>query len=78
MKVKILGTGCPKCQKLAQIVSDVAAKNNITIRMEKVTDIDDIMTYDIMMTPGLVVNGVVKSSGKLPKNDQILAWLKEE
>ncbi|RMH69470.1 MAG: thioredoxin family protein [Gemmatimonadetes bacterium] len=77
MEVKILGTGCPKCQKLAQMVTDVAKKNNITIDMEKVTEIDDIMAYNIMMTPGLVINGEVKSAGKLPKNDQILTWLKE-
>lgn len=77
MEVKILGTGCPKCQKLAQMVTDVAEKNNIAIDMEKVTEIDDIMSYNIMMTPGLVINGELKSAGKLPKNDEILTWLKE-
>ncbi len=77
MEVKILGTGCPKCKKLAQMVTDVVEKNNIAIEMEKVTEIDDIMKYNIMMTPGLMINGEVKSAGKLPKNEQILSWLKE-
>ena len=77
MDVKILGTGCPKCNQLAKKVGEVAEKNGIAINMEKVTNIDDIMSYNIMMTPGLVVNGEVKSSGKIPKDEQILAWLRE-
>ena len=76
MDVKILGAGCPKCQKLGQRVAEVAEKNGIAIALEKVTDIKDIMTYNIMMTPGLVIDGEVKSSGKLPKEEEILAWLK--
>ena len=77
MDVKILGTGCPKCQKLTQIVTDVAARNGIALRLEKVTNINDIMKYNIMMTPGLVINGQVKSAGKLPNESEILTWLKE-
>ncbi|OQY30052.1 MAG: hypothetical protein B6244_01985 [Candidatus Cloacimonetes bacterium 4572_55] len=76
MDVKVLGTGCPKCRKLAQKVMELAEKNHIAIDLEKITDINDIMEYHIMMTPGLVVNGEVKSSGKIPTDNQILTWLK--
>lgn len=77
MDVKVLGTGCPKCLELEKRVKTVAEKNNVEIQLEKVTDLQKIMFYGIMMTPGLVVNGVVKSAGKLPGESEILAWLQE-
>ena len=77
MDVKVLGTGCPKCNELEQKVKSVAADNNIMIQLEKVKDLNDILSYGIMMTPGLVVNGQVKSAGKLPSEEEILKWLKE-
>lgn len=76
MDVKVLGTGCSKCQTLEDRVKKVAQTNNIKISFEKVSDINEILDYNIMMTPGLVVNGAVKSSGKLPSEDQILEWLR--
>ena len=75
MQVKVLGTGCPKCIALEERVAKVAADNNIEIELEKVTDINDIMSYGVMMTPGLVVDDDVKISGKLPSEDQILDWI---
>ncbi len=75
MNVKILGTGCPKCKFLEERVTKVAKDNNINIEIEKVTDINDIMSYGVMMTPGLVVDGEVKISGKVPGEDDILAWI---
>lgn len=78
MVVKVLGTGCKKCMTLEQKVKDIAAQNNIEAHFIKVTDIQDIMNYKIMMTPGLVINERVKSSGVIPKDEQILAWLKED
>lgn len=77
MEIKILGTGCKKCQTLEQKVRDVVAANNINAEIEKVTEIQDIMSYKIMMTPGLVINNKVKSTGIIPKDEQILTWLKE-
>lgn len=77
MIVKVLGSGCSKCNTLENRVKEVAAKNNITAEFIKVTDIQEIMKYGIMMTPGLVVNEKVRSSGIVPKEDQILQWLKE-
>lgn len=77
MIVKILGTGCAKCNKLEEKVKEVAKSNNIEAEFIKVTDIQEIMKYSVMMTPGLVINEKVKSYGVIPKDDQILQWLKE-
>ncbi|NLT51366.1 MAG: thioredoxin family protein [Ignavibacteria bacterium] len=76
VSVKILGTGCKKCQTLEQKVKEIAASNNIEAEFTKVTDINDIMNYGIMMTPGLVINETVKSVGIIPKDEQIVNWLK--
>jgi len=78
MKVKILGTGCKKCQTLETKVREVVQQNNINADVEKVTDLSAIMSYGIMMTPGLVIDEKVKSYGTIPKDDQILSWLKGE
>lgn len=75
--VKILGTGCKKCQTLEAKVRDLVAVNNIDAAVEKVTDIQEMVRYGIMMTPGLIVNEKVKSFGTIPKDDQIINWLKE-
>lgn len=77
VSVKILGTGCKKCQTLEAKVKDLVAANNIDAIVEKVTDINEMMNYSIMMTPGLVINEQVKSFGIIPKDDQIINWLKE-
>ncbi|MBN2414124.1 thioredoxin family protein [candidate division KSB1 bacterium] len=77
MVVKVLGTGCSKCNELEKRVNTVAAANNIEIQLEKVKNLQDIMSYNIMMTPALVVNGQVKSAGKLPSEAEILKWLQE-
>lgn len=76
ISVKILGTGCKKCQTLEQKVKDVISLNNVDATLEKVTDINDMMSYGIMMTPGLVVNEKVVSTGIIPKDEQILNWLR--
>jgi len=76
MNIKVLGTGCAKCKKLEENVKNVMKEYNISGEVEKVTQIEDIMKYGIMMTPGLVINGKVVSSGNIPKDEQILEWLK--
>jgi small redox-active disulfide protein 2 len=78
MVIKILGIGCSRCRKLEQQVKDIVKENNIETNIEKVTNIDDMMKYGIMTTPGLVINDKLKSSGILPKNEQILNWIEEE
>jgi small redox-active disulfide protein 2 len=77
ISIKVLGPGCKKCQKLEAKVRDLVAANNINATVEKVSDISEMMNYNIMMTPGLVINEQVKSFGIIPKDDQILSWLKE-
>lgn len=77
MIVKVLGMGCAKCSRLEEKVKEVAKKNNINAEFIKVSEIQEIMKYQIMMTPGLVINEKVKSSGIIPKDEQILEWLKE-
>lgn len=73
--IKILGTGCPKCNQLAANAEEAAKAAGIEYELEKVTDINEIMEFGVMMTPGIVVNGEVKASGKVPSAEQIGAWL---
>lgn len=75
--VKILGTGCKKCQNLENKVRELVTANNIDAIVEKVTDIQEMVNYGIMMTPGLIINEQVKSFGIIPKDDQLISWLKE-
>ena len=65
-KLQILGTGCPKCKKLAENTEAAAKAMGIEYTLEKVTDIKEIMKFGVMMTPALVVDGVVKLVGKAP------------
>ena len=78
MNIKVLGIGCSKCKALEEKVRVIVAKNNINAEVEKVSDLEEIMKYGIMLTPGLVINEKVKSYGMVPKEDQILRWIKEE
>jgi small redox-active disulfide protein 2 len=77
VSVKVLGTGCKKCQTLENKVRDLVASNKIEATVEKVTDIQEMVNYGIMMTPGLIINEKVKRFGIIPKDDQIITWLKE-
>jgi small redox-active disulfide protein 2 len=75
MDVKILGTGCPKCKTLEKYTRDVIEENNISADIGKVEDIMEIMNYGVVSTPGLVVDGKVKVSGRLPSKDEIKRFL---
>jgi small redox-active disulfide protein 2 len=75
MKVQILGSGCAKCKTLEERVRQLVAKHQLPVEVEKVTDLQEIIKYGIMMTPGLVVDGVVKSVGSIPKDEQLLLWM---
>lgn len=70
-KIQVLGTGCAKCTMLADNVKKIADSMGIEYQLEKVEDITKIIEFGVMMTPGLVVDGVVKASGKVPKDDEI-------
>jgi small redox-active disulfide protein 2 len=78
MKIKILGTGCAKCKKLAQIAQETVNELGISAEVVKVENIDDIMNYDVMMTPALVIDGDVKSAGRIPSKDEIKKWINEK
>ena len=75
MKIQILGTGCPKCKKLAETADAVAQELGLDYELEKVTDINDIMQMGVMMTPALAVDGQVKVSGKVPSAEEIKVLL---
>lgn len=76
MKIQILGTGCPKCEKLTGNAEAAAQAAGVDYTIEKVTDINDIMKFGVMMTPGLAVDGDVKSVGKVPTAAEIEKMLK--
>ncbi len=75
MDVKILGPGCPKCEQLAQNTQDAIKELGVAASFEKVTDIKTISSYGVMMTPALVVDGQVKSVGKVLKPGDIKKFL---
>ena len=70
-KLQILGTGCPKCKKLARLTDEAAKELGIDYELTKVTDINDILSFGAMMTPALAVDGEVKIAGRVPSLDQI-------
>jgi len=70
-KLQILGTGCAKCTKLAHATEEAAQSLGLDYKIEKVTDLREIMGFGVMMTPALVVDGVVKVSGKVPSLEEI-------
>lgn len=70
-KITVLGTGCPKCKHLEKMVADFTAENGIDAEINKETDIVKIMGYGIMSTPGLVVDGKVVMSGRLPSKEEL-------
>jgi small redox-active disulfide protein 2 len=77
MEIKILGMGCPKCKRLEKIAREVAAELGVPATFTKVQDMDAIMAYGVAMTPALVVDEVVKCSGRLPTKTEIKGWLVE-
>jgi len=78
MKIQVLGPGCSNCRKLEQDVSTALAELGIEAEVTKVTDLNKISSYGVLMTPGLVINGKVYSSGKLPVMTTLKRWIEEE
>ena len=74
-KLQILGTGCPKCKAMAENVETAAKELGIEYELEKVTDINEIMKFGVMMTPALAVDGEVKVVGKVPPPEEIKKML---
>lgn len=73
--IKILGTGCPKCKSMTSVVQDVVSENNMDATIEKVEDIMEIMKYNVMTTPALVIDDVITIKGRVPSKDEVLALL---
>jgi small redox-active disulfide protein 2 len=76
MEIKVLGTGCPRCGELERRTKNALAELGMAAAVDKVTDIRKIMEYGILATPGLVINGKVMCSGRIPQPDEIKAWLR--
>jgi small redox-active disulfide protein 2 len=75
-KIQVLGTGCPKCRKLAENAEAAAKAMGIEYTLEKVTDINEVLKFGVLMTPALAVDGVVKVVGKVPDAEAIRDMLK--
>lgn len=75
MKVKVLGTGCANCRRTIALIDEVAKSKGLSIELEKVENIQDIMAYNILSTPGVVVNDQVVHAGGIPTRDKIEHWL---
>ena len=76
MDVKVLGTGCAKCKKLYEQAEKGIAEAGVGASLSKVEKMDEIMAYAVMMTPALVINEEVKSTGRIPSPTEIAGWLK--
>jgi small redox-active disulfide protein 2 len=75
LNIKILGTGCPNCKKLEEEARKAASNMAIEAEIQKVTDYQEIMHYDVISTPGLVINEKVYSSGRIPSQAEITSFL---
>jgi small redox-active disulfide protein 2 len=75
-KIQVLGTGCPKCQKLTEAAESAAKAAGCEYTLEKVTKLDEIMKFGVMVTPALVVDGKVKVTGRVPDAAQLQEMLK--
>jgi len=78
MKIEVLGPGCANCKKLGEDVNKTLAELKIEAEVVKITDIQEFAKYGILMTPGLVINGKVYSSGKLPVIATLKRWIEDE
>jgi small redox-active disulfide protein 2 len=75
MKIQVLGTGCAKCKRLYAEAEKAIASSGVPVELEKVEKIEEIMKSGVMMTPALVIDGEVKSSGRIPPASEIVSWL---
>ena len=76
MKIEVLGMGCSNCNRLYQNVLEAVKLSGNDVEVTKVEDIKIIMSYGVMSTPALVIDGVVKTTGKVPKVEEIKGWIK--
>jgi small redox-active disulfide protein 2 len=78
MKIEVLGVGCPKCKKLAENAAKAVEDSGVNADISKVEDMDKIVAYGVMMTPSLVLDGKIMSSGKVSSVEEIKKWINGE
>lgn len=77
MDIKVLGPGCPKCQQTEKVVREAVAEAGVSADVEKVTDVMKIAGYGVFSTPAVVVDGNVKSTGKIPSKEDVRSWFQK-
>lgn len=75
--IKVLGSGCRNCEITANVIAQAAKEAGMEIELEKVSDIAQIMSYGVMSTPGVVIDGKLVHAGGVPGPDQVRAWVRE-
>ncbi len=75
MEIKILGMGCPKCNRLENLAREVVDELDVDATFAHIKDMDVIMEYDVINTPALVIDEEIKASGRLPRKEEITAWI---
>jgi small redox-active disulfide protein 2 len=75
LEIKVLGTGCPNCKRLEKLAREAVAELNVEATVTKVQDLDQIMAYDILSTPALVIDEQVVVSGRVPRKEEVVAWI---
>jgi small redox-active disulfide protein 2 len=77
MEIKILGSGCSKCQSTEKNVKEALAESGLDVQVDKVTDVMEIAKYGVFITPAVIIDGKVKSVGKIPDTEEIKIWIKQ-
>lgn len=77
LNIKVLGPGCANCRKLEEVAREAVALAGVEAQVEKITDTEAILAYDVLKTPGLVINGKLVSSGRIPAAGTVVEWIRE-
>jgi small redox-active disulfide protein 2 len=77
MKIKVLGTGCTRCNTAEAVIKEAVAMSGVEAQVIKVKDIKEIAKYAVAVTPGIIVDGQIKSVGKVPSVEEVLNWIRE-
>lgn len=75
LQIKVLGPGCPNCEKVEAAAKKAVANFGVEANIEKVTDYGQIMSYNVMATPGLVINEKLVSAGRIPGDSEVMSWV---
>ena len=78
MEIKVLGSGCPKCQQTEKIVKEAVSESGVDANVEKVTDTMEIAKHGVFGTPAVVLEGEVKSVGKIPSKEEVKNWIEKK